>query len=124
MAATFYGSTPMQRCGGAVMLGVRQQLSSLHRVLLDHHGMPVAGRVSVMHHLLPPLRCSTLVPPATPLPPRQAVLDGSVCQAADITTAPRPVMHIGGAVDGQARLPRLAWAAAAAAPLATQLGAR
>lgn len=53
-----------------------------------------------------------------------AALDGTVCSAAGVANAPRPLMHIFGQLDGQLRMPRAAWAAAAAAPLAAQFGAR
>jgi hypothetical protein len=74
IAGAFCGSLPMQRCGGAVMMG--------------------------------------------------AALDGTVCGTMTAATAPRPLLHIFGQLDGQLRLPRAAWAAAAAAHMATQLGAR
>lgn len=45
-------------------------------------------------------------------------------QVADAAAAPRPLMHVLGALDGQTRLPRAAWTAARLAPLAAQFGAR
>jgi hypothetical protein len=53
-----------------------------------------------------------------------AALDGVLCSVADARTAPRLLMHILGSLDGQARLPQAAWAAATAAPMAPQFGAR
>ena len=53
-----------------------------------------------------------------------AALDGSVGFVAGAAAAPRPLLHIFGAQDGQLRLPRAAWLAAALAPAAAQLGAR
>ncbi|KAL4855800.1 hypothetical protein ACK3TF_003573 [Chlorella vulgaris] len=53
-----------------------------------------------------------------------AVLDGTICRAATAASAPRSLMHISGQLDGQSRLPRVAWAAASAAQLATQLSLR
>jgi hypothetical protein len=42
----------------------------------------------------------------------------------DPFAVPRSLMHVGGSLDGQARLPKLAWAAAGVAGLAQQLGPR
>lgn len=53
-----------------------------------------------------------------------SVLDGSICRGATVASAPRSLMHISGQLDGQSRLPRVAWAAATAAPLAAQLSLR
>jgi len=54
-----------------------------------------------------------------------SVIDGTTCPGVpDIAAAPRPVLHVLGALDGQLRLPRAAWLAAHTAPLAAQYGAR
>lgn len=54
-----------------------------------------------------------------------ATIDGTTCAAVpDAASLPRSVMHIMGALDGQLRLPRAAWAAAHVAPLAAQVGPR
>lgn len=47
-----------------------------------------------------------------------------LAQIADAAAAPRPLMHVLAALDGQTRLPRAAWTAARLAPLAAQFGAR
>ena len=53
------------------------------------------------------------------------MIDGTTCIAApDAGGPPRPVLHVLGAADAQLRLPRAAWAAAHAAVLASQIGAR
>jgi hypothetical protein len=51
-------------------------------------------------------------------------VDGTYGPIVDAAAAPRPLMHVLAAQDGQTRLPRAAWTAARLAPLAAQFGAR
>ena len=53
-----------------------------------------------------------------------SVADGLSNVPVDAAAAPRPLLHVLGALDGQLRLPRAAWVAAHAAQQAGQFGAR
>ena len=53
-----------------------------------------------------------------------SVADGLFNVPVDAAAAPRPLLHVLGALDGQLRLPRAAWVAAHAAQQAGQFGAR
>lgn len=126
-AAVFFPAAPMKHCAGAVMMatvmdgsvcsvgGGAVSRGSMVGLASEQPGAAAPGRVPVLAPALPPPRTSCRL---------HILLPSSPAQVPDAAASPRPLMHLLGALDGQLRLPRAAWAAARLAPLAAQVGAR